>query len=86
MSKLTSKQRKKLPSSVFAEPGKRKYPLDTKNRAKNALARVSQHGSPAEKAAVRRKVHGKFPGIAVSGLKKTASKKKGSRKRAISKR
>ena len=85
MAKLTSKQRKKLPSSVFAEPRKRKYPLDTKNRAKNALARVSQHGSPAEKSAVRRKVHGKFPGIAVSGLKKTFTKKKSSRKRAMSK-
>jgi hypothetical protein len=85
MAKLTAAKRNKLPSSVFAEPGKRKYPLDTKNRAKNALARVSQHGSPAEKAAVRRKVHGKFPGIAVSGLKKTAKKKTGSRKRAMSK-
>jgi hypothetical protein len=27
------------------------------------LARVSQHGSPAEKSEVRAKVHRKFPGI-----------------------
>jgi hypothetical protein len=84
MSKLTYKRRKKLPSSVFAEPGKRKYPLDTRNRAKNALARVSQHGTPAEQAEVRRKVHGKYPGIAVSGMK--TAKKSSIRKRAMTKR
>jgi hypothetical protein len=69
MAKLTSKKRNKLPSSVFAEPGKRKYPVDTKNRARNALARVSQHGTAAEKTEVRRKVHGKYPSISVSGMK-----------------
>jgi hypothetical protein len=65
---------------MFAEPGKRKYPLDTKNRARNALARVSQHGTAAEKAAVRKKVHGKFPDIGVSGLKR-GSRKSGGKKR-----
>ncbi|MES2356276.1 MAG: DUF6582 domain-containing protein [Pseudomonadota bacterium] len=42
MSKLTSKQRNKLPKAKFAEPGERKYPVNDKNHAKNALARVSQ--------------------------------------------
>ena len=35
--------------------------LSTKGR--NALARVSQHGTSAEKATVRRKVHAKYPSI-----------------------
>lgn len=42
MAKLSSKQRNKLPKSAFAEPGDRKYPVNDKNHARNALARVAQ--------------------------------------------
>ncbi len=37
--------------------------MNDKAHARNALARVAQHGSPKEKAEVRAKVHKKFPGI-----------------------
>jgi hypothetical protein len=76
MAKLTSKARKSLPSSSFALPGKGEgpsgkgagsYPIPDKSHARNALARVSQHGSSAEKAKVRAKVHAKFPGIGKGG-------------------
>jgi hypothetical protein len=83
MARLSYSKRKKLTASEFAEPKKRKYPLDTKNRAKNALSRVSQNGSPAEKAEIRRKVHSEYPSIRVSGLKK--GKKKSTRKRVYGK-
>lgn len=63
MAKLTSKARKRLPRSKFALPKKRKYPLDTKKRARNALARVSQHGTPAQKRTVRAAVRRKYPSI-----------------------
>ena len=63
MSKLTYKERKHLPKKDFVFPGKRAYPIEDKAHARNALARVSQHGSPAQKALVRAKVHRKFPGI-----------------------
>jgi hypothetical protein len=68
MAKLTYKQRKKMPKSSFALPSKREggkggYPIPDKAHARNALARVAQHGSPSEKAAVRAKVHAKFPSI-----------------------
>ena len=63
--RLTAKRRDALPASDFAVPGRR-YPVEDASHARNALARVSQHGSPAEKAAVRRKVHEKFPGIGQS--------------------
>ena len=75
--RLTMAQRKALPSKSFALPGKGKgpsgkgagsYPIPDASHARNALARVSQHGSSSEKAAVRAKVHAKFPGI---GQKKT---------------
>jgi hypothetical protein len=42
MAKLSSKARNKLPKSSFAEPSDRKYPINDKNHAKNALARVAQ--------------------------------------------
>ncbi|MGH7239739.1 MAG: DUF6582 domain-containing protein [Candidatus Saccharimonadales bacterium] len=63
MAKLTSKKRKSLPKKDFAEPGKRKYPLNDKSHARNALARVSQYGSSSEKAKVRSAVHRKYPSI-----------------------
>lgn len=63
MAKLTAAARKRIPKSSFAEPGKRAYPIQDKSHARNALARVSQHGSPAEKKQVRAAVKRKYPGI-----------------------
>lgn len=62
MAKLTSKSRNSLPSSDFALPGRR-YPIEDKAHARNALARIAQHGTAAEKARVRAAVHRKYPGI-----------------------
>jgi hypothetical protein len=72
MARLTYAKRQKMPASEFALPGKGtgpkgkgggSYPIPDKAHARNALARVSQHGTPAEKAKVRAKVHHKFPEI-----------------------
>ena len=63
MAELTTKKRNALPKSSFAIPGKRAYPVFDKPHARNALARVAQHGSSAEKAQVRAAVARKFPGI-----------------------
>jgi len=84
MAKLSYQRRKKLPGKVFALKGRR-YPIPDKAHARNALARVSQHGSTEEKALVRRKVHAKYPEIGVKQLKKPAAKKTQSRKRIASK-
>jgi hypothetical protein len=62
MPKLTSAARKALPKKDFALPGGR-YPVNDANHARNALARVSQHGTPEEKEKVRAKVHSNFPSI-----------------------
>ncbi len=59
---LNAKTRNALASSSFALPGRR-YPINDPNHARNALARVSQHGSPEEKSLVRSAVHRKFPSI-----------------------
>lgn len=42
MSKLTSKERNALPTSEFALPGERKFPIPDASHARNALARASQ--------------------------------------------
>ena len=42
MAELKTGARKKLPKSKFAEPDKRKYPIEDKAHARNAKARASQ--------------------------------------------
>lgn len=42
MSKLTSKDRNKIPSKEFGMPGERKYPMPDKSHAANAKARATQ--------------------------------------------
>lgn len=66
MSKLTYKRRKRLLDKDFALEEERKYPIDTKARARNALARVSQHGTRAEIKEIRREVRQRYPGIRIS--------------------
>lgn len=42
MAKLNAKRRNALPTSEFALPKQRKYPVDTRGRAGNAKARAAQ--------------------------------------------
>lgn len=85
MAKLTTKARKTIPAGKFALPGRR-YPIEDKSHARNALARVAQHGSSSEKAEVRAKVRREYPGIGKSdkgkeGAMKKSEMKKGSEKK-----
>lgn len=66
MAKLTSKGRAAISSKNFALPDRR-YPIEDRSHAQNALARVSQFGSSGEKAAVRSKVAAKYPGMGKKG-------------------
>ena len=68
---LTEGAREDLPDSAFALPG-RKYPISDVAHAKNALARVSQFGTSAERETVRKKVYAKYP-----ELKKNFEERKG---------
>jgi len=77
--KMSLERRESLPQKAFAVPApkakkigveheikgeaKGKYPIPDMKHARNALARVSQHGSPAEREAVRSKVYSKYPGL-----------------------
>jgi hypothetical protein len=62
MTKLTKATRSKIPAGDFALPGRR-YPIEDQVHARDALSRVSQDGTPAEKATVRGKVLKRFPAI-----------------------
>jgi hypothetical protein len=66
----STKNRKKLSKKSFALPGKRKYPIPDKAHARNALARVAQHGTPEEKKKVRAAVTKRFPSLAKKKKKK----------------
>lgn len=64
---LTSAKREKLKESSFALPDDRAYPIHDEVHARNALARVAQHGTKAEQKKVREAVAKKYPGIEISG-------------------
>ena len=66
---LDANARKHIAPHNFALPGGR-YPIHDINHARNALARVSQNGTPEEKAKVKAAVHKKYPSLA--GDKKMA--------------
>lgn len=74
---LTESARDKIKPKNFAEPKKRAYPIEDPAHARNALARVSQFGSPGEKSQVRAKVHAKYPGIGDDKEKKSSMNMKG---------
>lgn len=61
---LSSKGRDKLSPDDYAL-GNRRYPIDTPERARSALARVEQFGSDAEAAKVKAAVHKKYPDMKV---------------------
>jgi hypothetical protein len=63
----TKAGRKAMSSKQFALPKQKRYRIDDLAHARNALARVAQHGSPAQKKAVRKAVTKKYPSLKRSG-------------------
>jgi len=76
----STKERKKLSKKSFALPGKRKYP--DKAHARNALARVAQHGTPAEQKEVEAAVRKRYPSLGKSSKKSQKRSTKGSKQNA----
>ena len=60
MAMLTARMRDKLTDDQFALPGRR-YPIHDISHARNALARVSEYGTPEEQAQVRAAVARRYP-------------------------
>lgn len=62
MARLDAEERKALPDSDFAGPG-RTYPIEDKGHAMAAKSEASQHASPGMKSSIDEKVHNKYPGM-----------------------
>jgi len=68
---------RRLPSSAFAYPRQRAYPINTKARARNALARAAQKGTSGTYAHVARRVRQRYGStIAVRGAKRGRSRRR----------
>jgi hypothetical protein len=63
--KLSGEEREELSGGEFVFPKERRYPIHDEAHARNALARVAQHGSPDEQAKVKAAVRKKYPSIEV---------------------
>jgi hypothetical protein len=57
---MKASRRRSLPRSAFAYPRTRSYPIDTKARARNALARAAQSHTKGSYAHVARAVRRKW--------------------------
>jgi hypothetical protein len=60
---MRAKQRNALPKSAFALPSKRKYPIDTKKRAKAALSYSARKNTTGSYTTIRRAVLKKYPSL-----------------------
>lgn len=65
MAKLDSESRSQLKDEDFAIPEQRAYPYHDRQHAINAIARSTQHGDEATRAAVRKSVCERYPDLNV---------------------
>ena len=71
----SAKGAKRLPDSAFAYPSRRAYPINTKKRARNALARAAQSNTAGTYSHVARAVRRRYGnGIASVGRRGTVSR------------
>jgi Family of unknown function (DUF6582) len=79
---LKAARRKKLPSSAFAYPKQRKYPIDTVKRARNALARAAQKNTSGSYSHVARAVRRRYGNTVASvGRKRGTTTRPGYRRK-----
>jgi|GEM_PF-995527 len=63
VARISTESRERMKPQSFAIPEKKAYPISDIAHARNALARVSQFGTPEERARVRRAVYEKYPSL-----------------------
>jgi hypothetical protein len=82
MARLSAASRRRLPSSAFAYPKQRRYPINTPSRARNALARAAQKGTFGSYSHVARKVRKRYGGkVASVGRARGTTSRPGYRRR-----
>lgn len=75
---LSSQDKGHLPDNAFVFQKERKYPIHDISHARNALARVAQHGTKDEQDRVRAVVHAKYPEITKENVSVTEDVRSGS--------
>lgn len=60
---IKAAKRRRLKKSQFALPSKRKYPIDTKKRAKAALSYAARKNTEGAYSTIRAKVLKKYPSL-----------------------
>jgi hypothetical protein len=70
MAKMRAKKRNSLPDSSFALPSKRKYPINDKAHAEQALRMAARKDTEGSYSAIAAKVYARYP-----SLKKKKGKK-----------
>lgn len=79
---LSARRRRRLPPSAFAYPSRRAYPIDTKARARNALARAAQSGTSGSYRHVAQAVRKRYGNAVASvGRKRGTVARAGYRRR-----
>jgi len=53
-----------IPKGKGRKKSRNQYPINTVGRARNAISRVGQHGTPAEQRMVYSAVRRRYPGLA----------------------
>ena len=75
---LTKAQRARIKPSNFGLPGTDEYPIDTPERARDALSRIATNGTPQQQHALQQRVAAKYPGMKVNGTGGNTGKPTGS--------
>lgn len=60
---MKAAKRNSLPASSFVYPKARKYPIDTKARAKAALSYGARSDTMGDPAVIQAKVHKRYPSL-----------------------
>jgi hypothetical protein len=80
-----TQKRSSLPSSAFAIPSKRLYPINTKSRAKAAMAYAARPSTRGSYSTVRRAVLKRYPELKGAGKRGavSSSTKRGTSRRTV---
>lgn len=70
-----ARRRSALPSSAFALPSKRLYPINTKSRAKAALAYAARPSTRGSYSTVRKAVLKRYPELKQTGSRRSVNGK-----------
>jgi hypothetical protein len=86
MATLKTKRRNKLPKTAFAIPSQRLYPIDTKARARAALAYSARPTTRGSYTTVRKAVVKRYPDLAKASQKRKGPTTTTSAKRGTSRK